>query len=330
MHIEIDRVDDLERAARLEQGLTEVLRDVRTAVQDWEAMQAQARAIVDQLRAEPPPLDDVEVSEVAELLSWLADEHFTFLGYREYVLEAGDDRAADNDGALLKAVSGSGLGILRGDVSAKGKRLPGPVAERARAAELSIITKANSRSTVHRPAYLDYVGIKTFDEAGEVCGERRFLGLFSSAAYTESVTRIPVLRRKCVEALEQLGFQAASHSGKALFDLLETYPRDELFQTQVDQLVPTTATDRTRPSPTLACSRSQSMRRRSVAARGSVSSRAVALAASGPRPRARRAPSRLAGVSGTPTGRSRSARDRGRWRQRWRRPGGRARRRRPR
>jgi len=239
MHIEIDRVDDLERAARLEQGLTEVLRDVRAAVQDWEAMQAQARAIVDQLRAEPPPLDDIEVSEVAELLSWLADEHFTFLGYREYVLEAGDDRAADNDGALLKAVSGSGLGILRGDVSAKGKRLPGPVAERARAAELSIITKANSRSTVHRPAYLDYVGIKTFDEAGEVCGERRFLGLFSSAAYTESVTRIPVLRRKCVEALEQLGFQAGSHSGKALFDLLETYPRDELFQTQVDQLVPT-------------------------------------------------------------------------------------------
>jgi len=251
MHIEIDRIDDVERAARLEQGLREVLRDVREAVEDWAKMQARALEIVDELTSDPPPLDEIEVSEVAELLSWLAGEHFTFLGYREYTLspvddtgddtggdtgDAGDDRAG---GAILQAVPGSGLGILRSDPPAGGGRLPAPVAERARAKELAIITKANSRSTVHRPAYLDYVGIKTFDEAGEVSGEQRFLGLFSSAAYTESVTRIPVLRRKCVEVLEQLGFQAMSHSGKALLDLLETYPRDELFQTQVDQLVPT-------------------------------------------------------------------------------------------
>ncbi len=235
MHIEIDRVDDPQRIAELERGLTAVLRDVRESVEDWSKMQARALSIVDQLRTDPPPLPEVEVSEVAELFSWLADDHFTFVGYREYTI----GRPDEPDGDVLKAVPGSGLGVLRSDPPAESGRLPAPVAERARDKVLSIITKANSRSTVHRPAYLDYVSIKTFDEDGEVNGERRFLGLFSSAAYTESVTRIPVLRRKTVEVLEHLGFQPMSHSGKALLDLLETYPRDELFQTPVEELVPT-------------------------------------------------------------------------------------------
>jgi len=234
MHVEVDRVDDTERVGALEQGLVAVLRDVRESVEDWTKMQSRARGIVDELRADPPPLDHGEVSEVAELLAWLADDHFTFLGYREYALGTAEDGED-----LLRAVPGSGLGILRSDPAATSGRLPEQVAEHARDKELAIITKANSRATVHRPAYLDYVGVKTFDADGDVDGERRFLGLFSSAAYTESVTRIPVLRRKTAEVLGRLGFAAMSHSGKALLDLLETYPRDELFQTPIDQLVPT-------------------------------------------------------------------------------------------
>ncbi|MBA2640454.1 MAG: NAD-glutamate dehydrogenase [Nocardioidaceae bacterium] len=243
MHVEIDRVEDPERLAALEAGLGDVLRDVRETVEDWTKLRDRARDVVEHIRSDPPPVAADEATEIAELLDWLADDHFTFLGYREYVLGkgSGDDRAdADTDAGLeeLRVVPGTGLGILRSDPR-EPTRLPPPVAERARDKELAVITKANSRSTVHRAAYLDYIGIKTFDDSGEVVGERRFLGLFSSAAYTESVTRIPVLRRKGAAVLSELGFQVSSHSGKALLDLLETYPRDDLFQTPVHELAQT-------------------------------------------------------------------------------------------
>ncbi|CAM5561538.1 hypothetical protein STENM36S_01639 [Streptomyces tendae] len=101
-----------------------------------------------------------------------------------------------------------------------------------------MLTKANSRATVHRPSYLDYVGVKKFDENGNVVGERRFLGLFSSAAYTESVRRVPVVRRKVEEVLERAGFSPNSHDGRDLLQILETYPRDEMFQTSVEELEP--------------------------------------------------------------------------------------------
>lgn len=99
-----------------------------------------------------------------------------------------------------------------------------------------MLTKANSRATVHRPSYLDYIGVKKFDADGNVVGERRFLGLFSSAAYTESVRRVPVIRRKVDEVLERAGFSPNSHDGRDLLQILETYPRDELFQTPADEL----------------------------------------------------------------------------------------------
>ncbi len=148
-------------------------------------------------------------------------------------------RAGEEDGEdRLVGVHGTGLGILRADQrqSADAGRLPQKVSEHARRRQLLVITKANSRSTVHRPAYLDYVGVKTFDEDGEVNGERRFLGLFTSAAYNESIQRIPVLRRKAAEVLARSGFPSNSHSGKDLLQILETYPRDELFQISVDDL----------------------------------------------------------------------------------------------
>ena len=109
---------------------------------------------------------------------------------------------------------------------------------KAREKTLLVLAKANSKSTVHRSVYLDYIGVKVFDHAGEVVGERRFLGLFSSAAYTESLTRIPVIRKKAQQVIDQAGFDPLSHTGKALMDVLETYPRDELFQTPVEELVP--------------------------------------------------------------------------------------------
>ena len=117
-----------------------------------------------------------------------------------------------------------------------------------------MLAKANSRATVHRPAYLDYVGVKTFDENGEVVGERRFLGLFSSAAYTESSDPDPAAaregRRRCCE---RIGFDPRSHAGKALMDTLETYPRDELFHTPVDELAPMAEARACTPASAASC-----------------------------------------------------------------------------
>ncbi|MET9660489.1 NAD-glutamate dehydrogenase [Streptomyces sp. NPDC006510] len=238
IHVEIDRETDRADLQQITADLLRVLSDVRETVEDWDKMRDAALRIADDLPGEPlDDLADEEVNEARELLRWLAADHFTFLGYREYELKDTDS---------LAAVPGTGLGILRSDphhsvdeahpVSPSFDRLPADARAKARERKLLILTKANSRSTVHRPSYLDYVGVKKFDADGNVIGERRFLGLFSSAAYTESVRRVPVIRRKVAEVLEGAGFSPNSHDGRDLLQILETYPRDELFQTPVDQL----------------------------------------------------------------------------------------------
>ncbi|KOU29870.1 NAD-glutamate dehydrogenase [Streptomyces sp. WM6373] len=240
IHVEIDRETDRADLKQINADLLRVLSDVRESVEDWEKMRDAALRIAEGLPDEPtaPDLREYELEEARELLRWLADDHFTFLGYREYNLVDGDS---------LAAVPGTGLGILRSDPHHSGKddghpvspsfnRLPADARAKAREHRLLVLTKANSRSTVHRPSYLDYVGVKKFDADGNVIGERRFLGLFSSAAYTESVRRVPVIRRKVAEVLERAGFSPSSHDGRDLTQILETYPRDELFQTPVDQL----------------------------------------------------------------------------------------------
>ncbi|WP_327355658.1 NAD-glutamate dehydrogenase [Streptomyces sp. NBC_01304] len=240
IHVEIDRETDRADLKQITADLQRVLSDVREAVEDWEKMRDAALRIADELPGEPTAgdLPNQEVEEARELLRWLAADHFTFLGYREYQL--GDDDS-------LAAVPGTGLGVLRSDphhggdstghpVSPSFNRLPADARAKAREHKLLVLTKANSRATVHRPSYLDYVGVKKFDAEGNVVGERRFLGLFSSAAYTESVRRVPVIRRKVAEVLKGAGFSPNSHDGRDLLQILETYPRDELFQTPPDEL----------------------------------------------------------------------------------------------
>jgi glutamate dehydrogenase len=236
MHVEIDRVD-ADEASEIEEALQRVLRDVRESVEDWDKMHAQALSVIDELRSSPPPLPEDEVRQGAEFLQWLADDHFTFLGYREYQLESLSD---DPDDVGLRAVPGTGLGILRADqdLSSSFSKLPPVVRSKAREKTLLVLAKANSRATVHRSAYLDYVGVKVFGPDGEVTGERRFLGLFASAAYTESVTRIPLLREKTAAVLRISGFDALSHAGKLMINTLENYPRDEIFHTSPEELAP--------------------------------------------------------------------------------------------
>jgi glutamate dehydrogenase len=257
-HIEIARLADGE-AKTLADDLQRVLGDVRVAAEDGSRMRARALNLAQQLRDEPVVRDTVvrdtvasrpgvsrEIEaragadgigrdadlETAFLLSWLADGRFTFLGYREYDLTDGPE------GPALRAVPGTGLGILRHDKpgSDGGGTLPPEAAALARDPQRLIVTKANSRSTVHRPSYLDYVAVKRVDADGTVVGEYRFLGLYTHVAFTESVTAIPVARRKLTGVLTALSLAPDSHDGTYVAEVLEFYPREELFMTSVADL----------------------------------------------------------------------------------------------
>jgi glutamate dehydrogenase len=231
---EVDRLSDGEALARLERELQSTLADVRAAVNDWRPMRERVRAVVRELEREPPPLPPQEIAEGRRLLEWMEERHFVFLGYRRYRLE----RGASED--RLVPEGRTGLGILRTRLDrrrASPTVLTGELRARARERELLVITKANSVATVHRAEYLDYVGVKTFDARGRVAGEHRFLGLWTSTAYHGSPRDIPVLRRKVDRVIQYFGLDPQGHDGKAVLNVLETYPRDELFQASAEDLI---------------------------------------------------------------------------------------------
>jgi glutamate dehydrogenase len=238
MHVEVDRVTDAGQLSALASDVARVLDDVRLAVTDWKKMRDKLLSVVAEIDLKPPPMPAEEIAECKAFLSWLADDHYTFLAYRCHDLVVVDGQDA------LQVVPQSSLGFLREkptqSVASSFSALPPEVRAYARFPDLLIVTKANARSTVHRPGYLDYVGIKRFDAAGNVCGEHRFLGLYTSAAYNASPAEIPLLRRKTANVIERAGVLRGSHAGKALRNILATYPRDELFQTSEDDLLRTT------------------------------------------------------------------------------------------
>jgi glutamate dehydrogenase len=234
IHIEVDRQTEPEVLERIHQGIERVLADVRIAFEDWGPMRERVRQILTHLADEPPKVDPDELGEARSLLEWIDQGNFTFLGYRVYDL---DTRDGDD---VLRPVPGTGLGILRETadrpLSPSFAKLPPEVRRLAREPHLLVLTKANSKATVHRPSYLDYIGIKRFDAEGAVIGEWRFLGLYTSAAYNRNPRDIPVLRRKVTRVLERAGLPPGGHDWKALQNILETFPREELFQVSEDQL----------------------------------------------------------------------------------------------
>jgi glutamate dehydrogenase len=237
IHVEVDRILEPAKLQALAADLTRVLDDVSAAVADWKAMRERLLTILAETEKRPPPLPADELSEGEAFLAWLADNHFTFLGYRCHEL------VVKKDGDALKIVAGSSLGILREneikEVATSFAALPPEVKAYARRPELLVVTKSTSRSTVHRPGYLDYIAIKRFDARGEVCGEDRFLGLFTSTAYSAKPSDIPLLRRKTANVVARAGLVPGSHADKALTNILENYPRDELFQITEDELLHT-------------------------------------------------------------------------------------------
>ncbi|MDM8356097.1 NAD-glutamate dehydrogenase [Pandoraea communis] len=239
IHIEVDRFSEPERIQALADGLQRVLGDVRAAVEDWRAMQAAAHAAIEALvqhaaRRGASSQERAEIDEAHGFIGWMLARHFTFLGYRDYELV---EREGEH---YLQGVVGTGLGVLREarrDASTPDitRLSPGAIGIVKQSAPI-FLTKANSRASVHRPGYLDYVGVKRFDAQGRVCGERRFLGLYTSTVYMVPVDEIPFVRRKVAEVIGRTGFLPNGHLAKTLATILEQYPRDELFQIEVDQL----------------------------------------------------------------------------------------------
>lgn len=235
MHLEIDRQPASAMPA-VQHALEQVLGDVRAAVRDWSVMRDKMNEIADELDSRKLPVDAAGRREAQEFLHWAADNHFTFLGYREYEVTGRDGKH------VLSAVKSSGLGLLRGKEAGKPRALTSLAAHympQSGSEDALILTKTNARSTVHRPGHMDYIGVLAFDDKGRPVAEQRFLGFYSSSAYNRRPWDIPLVRQRYEYVMEKSGLAPDSHSGKALRHILETLPRDELFQSTEEELLRT-------------------------------------------------------------------------------------------
>ncbi|MBQ4799708.1 NAD-glutamate dehydrogenase [Pseudoalteromonas sp. MMG006] len=232
--IEIDRQTDTSVIESFKKELESVLVDVSIAVDDWQPIRKKLVSVIKELPKRHHKKSEHEISETTEFLDWLAKDNFTLMGYREYELcpVQGDYQ--------LKGKMDTSLGLMKNSTEEHSRllsELPEVARQEARSSNLLILTKTNSISRVHRPAYIDYVGIKRFDDEGNVIGEDRFIGLFSSSFYNNSATDVPVLKSKINRIMEMCDFAKGTHAYKAVLNILETYPRDELVQARENELL---------------------------------------------------------------------------------------------
>lgn len=233
--IEIDRQTDSAILDDLYHSLLHILQDVCAAVDDWPKMAEKMRTVIQQLKKHPPAIDADELSESIAFLEWVLNEHFIILGYREYQLEA------ENGSKTLNVVPHTGLGVLYERAGEKISKhfsdMPPEAQAVALSAHLLIIAKSNLISTVHRAVNIDVIGIKIFDKSMQVIGEHRFVGLYTSSAYNSNSETIPLLRAKVQQVLIDSQLSTKGHAGKALRNVIETLPRDDLFQANQEELL---------------------------------------------------------------------------------------------
>ncbi|MEL0639523.1 NAD-glutamate dehydrogenase [Pseudoalteromonas aliena] len=232
--IEIDRQTDTSVIESFKKELESVLVDVSIAVEDWQPIRKKLIEVTKELPKRHHNKSKDEVLETTEFLDWLAKDNFTLMGYREYELSPvqGDYQ--------LKGKMDTSLGLMKNSTEEHARllsELPEVARQEARSNNLLILTKTNSVSRVHRPAYIDYIGIKRFDDKGNVIGEDRFIGLFSSSFYNNSAADVPVLKSKINRIMEICDFAKGTHAYKAVLNILETYPRDELVQARESELL---------------------------------------------------------------------------------------------
>jgi len=236
IHIHVTRIDSEEARNALRERLDNVLSSVRSVVNDFKPMQERLAEAIDTFKTTQIPGSSDDLWEAIHFLEWMENNNFIFLGMREYRFEGGVDEGE------LSPTEGTGLGLLTDPdvrVLRRGSeyvQITPEIREFLKNPEPLIIAKANVRSTVHRRVHMDYVGAKIYDDDGNLTGELRIVGLFASTAYTEPTNTIPFLRRKVASVLARAGYGSESHSGRALRNVLEAFPRDELFQIDRERL----------------------------------------------------------------------------------------------
>ena len=232
--IEIDRQSEEAALDTIKDELETVIRDISITVTDWQPMTARLKEVIAETKKAKLPCSKSEKDDGLAFLEWLLNNNFTLLGYRSYNIKTlKGDMALAADGE-------SSLGLMK-QSSGTSERLLSSLSESARQLALGdnllILTKTNSRSRVHRPAHLDYIGVKRFDSKGNVIGEERFVGLFGSAYYTNSALDLPLIKSKVLAVCDSSGFASGTHAYKTLINILETYPRDEILQTSISELL---------------------------------------------------------------------------------------------
>ena len=232
--IEIDRQNDPAVMAKINKELHSVLSDIAVTVNDWQPMQARLRSVIDEVKQASLPCSKEEQQESVQFLEWILANNFTLLGYRSYKIKSlkGDislSAEPDTSLGLMNQYDGTKVRLI----SSLGKA----AREVALGKNLLVLTKTNAKSRVHRPAHLDYIGVKRFDNKGNVVGEDRFVGLFGSAYYTNSALDLPLIKSKVAGVCKDSGYAVGTHAYKALINILETYPRDEILQSSPDELL---------------------------------------------------------------------------------------------
>lgn len=222
-------------------GVRETLEDVRLVVGDFAAMKTRMNDCIKELAIAKTGADFDEIAESIAFLKWLEDEHFVFLGARSYEYHRGENGEMIKDEPNI--IENKNLGILRDPLRSVLRRSSEPtfLSDRLMAylkeAKPIVVAKSNLRSRVHRRTVMDYISIKRYDENGNVVGEDRFVGLFTAEAYDRMVRDVPLLRRKVEAVIEKSGFAPSSHNGRRFRQLIENYPRDELFQIEEEDLL---------------------------------------------------------------------------------------------
>ncbi len=232
--IEVDRITEQSLLNNIVKELGSVVSDISLTVNDWQAMKDKLSETISNVKKSTFTCSKEEHAETLEFLNWLQNDNFTFMGYRSY-----DMKSIKGDVAL-SAKNDTSLGLMKQSTGTK-QRLLSELGEDAREVALGknilVLTKSNSRSRVHRPALLDYIGVKHFDDKGNVLGEERFIGLFGSAYYTNSALDLPLIKSKVSAVLQASGFGQKTHAYKTLINILETYPRDEILQSNTPTLL---------------------------------------------------------------------------------------------
>ena len=233
--LEIDRQTDKAVLEELHRQFEHALQDNRAVTQDWLVMRQHVRDMIVELNDLPKTFDHNEIDESKAFLEWIEDNHFTFLGVRDYELIEKDEER------ILQAVPGTGFGVLRDSLSKSNAFNLSTMTPEARELTLSshvlLVSKTNTPASVHRDAYADYIGVKRFDKEGNVIGERRILGLYTSAAYNTNPKHIPFLRHKVAQVMQNSLLSPGSHASKVLLNILETLPRDDLIQASEEELL---------------------------------------------------------------------------------------------